>query len=68
MSVYRYEGTFETPIGIADDLAFVIPFDDHGVPCALVESDNEAIRSWVAEKLDEYRELSSQLTIESFPE
>lgn len=68
MFVYRYDGSFETPIGIADGRAFVMPFDDHGVPCALIESDNEAICSWVADRLDECREQSSQLTAETLPE
>lgn len=65
MTVYRYEGPFETPIGIADGRAFIMPFDDHGVPCAFIEADNDAIRSWVVERLDECREQSSQLTVES---
>lgn len=63
MKVYRYDG--EVPVGFAlfDDTAVIFPYDQQMRECALIETENETIRSWVEEQLDEYEKRAEQLTV-----
>lgn len=65
--VYRYDGSIPLPMGVADDRAFLLPLDEHGVPCALVETANETVRRWVADSFDEYRAEATLLTADDAP-
>ncbi|MFC7029066.1 hypothetical protein ACFQH8_19710 [Halomicroarcula sp. GCM10025710] len=49
-------------------MAMLVPVDEQDVPVALIETENATIRSWVETKIDEYREKSTELTIEDLPE
>lgn len=66
--VYRYEGTFPLSLGVADGVAMLAPTDDQGIPGALVETDDEVVRAWVTERLDDYREQSTRLTVDDLPD
>jgi predicted transcriptional regulator len=67
-AVYLYDGTISTLLAIADGTAMLVPVDEQDIPVALVETENETIRSWVESKIDEYREQSTALTVEDLPE
>lgn len=66
--VYRYDGTMPMGIGVADGVAMLAPTDDDGIPGALVETDDEVVRAWVTERLDDYREQSTRLTVDDLPD
>lgn len=63
VSIYRTEEAIPLPMGVVDDTAFLTPLDQRDIPCALVESENDRIRSWVVERLDGYRDRASEVTV-----
>lgn len=67
VSIYRTEEPIPLPMGVVDDTAFLIPLDQRDIPCALVESENDRIRSWVVERLDGYRDRGSEVTVADLP-
>jgi predicted transcriptional regulator len=66
-AVYLYDGNIPTLLAVADGTAMLVPVDEQDVPVALVETENPTIRSWVEAKIDEYREQSTELTVENLP-
>ncbi|WP_458208120.1 helix-turn-helix transcriptional regulator [Haladaptatus sp. NG-SE-30] len=64
MKAYLYDGHIPLLLTIADDTAMLAPTDENGIPTAVVETENETIRSWVETRLDEYREQSVEMTVE----
>lgn len=67
MTVYRYEGEIPVGLALADDVALILPRDEQDLPCAVIETENETIRTWVAETLDEYRDRATEVTVEDLP-
>ncbi|WP_255196948.1 helix-turn-helix transcriptional regulator [Halorarius litoreus] len=67
MSTYRYEGAVPFSIGLVDDTALILPYDDHSVPCALIETENETIREWVETTIDAYRDRATRVTVDDLP-
>jgi predicted transcriptional regulator len=67
MAVYRYDGEVTFSLGLMDDVAVIVPYDDHSAPCALIETTNETVRAWVTATLDEFRERSNRVTVEDLP-
>lgn len=63
LTVYRFDGTVPLSVGIADETAIMVPYDDNDVPCALIDTENEVIRDWVAETIRDYRERADLLTV-----
>lgn len=61
-TIYRYEGPVSYQLGIHDDTAVIVPLDDNGAPCAVIETEDDVIREWVTDELDAYRSRASQLT------
>jgi predicted transcriptional regulator len=61
---YLYDGPIPLILAIADEKAMLAPTDENGIPSAVIETENETIRSWVETEIDEYREQSVELTIE----
>lgn len=67
-TIYRYEGEVPVMLGLFDDTAGIVPLDEDGMPCgAFIETDNEAIRVWVKETLDAYRERAEEVTAGDLP-
>jgi predicted transcriptional regulator len=64
MTAYLYDGHIPLLLAIADDTAMLAPTDENGIPTAVIETENEIIRSWVETRLDEYREQSVEMTRE----
>ncbi|MDX1747785.1 MAG: hypothetical protein R3324_17775, partial [Halobacteriales archaeon] len=62
--VYRYDGTIPMVFAIADEIAILAPTDAQKLPGAVIETDDEVIRAWVETKIDEFREQSTELTVE----
>lgn len=68
ITVYRFDGTVPLSVGLADETALVVPYDDNNAPCALIDTENDVIRDWVSEMLREYREQAELLTLSDLPE
>jgi hypothetical protein len=43
---------------VADDTALIVPLDDAGAPCGVIETDDGVIRTWVNDEIDAYRLVS----------
>jgi len=67
-TIHRYDGDASFMMGMFDDTASLVPLDDSGVPCAFVESDHEAVRKWVTDTFDSYREKATQLSADDLPD
>lgn len=67
-TVHRYDGDVAFMAGMLDDTATIVPLDDSGVPCAFVESDDDAVRAWVTDTLESYREEATPLSVDAAPE
>ncbi|WP_276275266.1 winged helix-turn-helix domain-containing protein [Haladaptatus sp. QDMS2] len=68
MTIYRYDG--EVPIGFAlfDEIAVIFPYDEQMREYALIETENETIRSWVEAQMDGYQEQATLITPAALPE
>lgn len=64
VTIYRYDGQVSAMLGLFDELASIVPLEDSGVPCALVESDNETVRAAVTETLSRYQNRAKPVTVE----
>ncbi|MFC6733928.1 winged helix-turn-helix domain-containing protein [Haladaptatus sp. DYSN1] len=62
--MFVYDGAIPYVLAIVDGLTLLAPTDEHGIPVALVETDNQAVRSWVEEKLDDYQERATEVTLD----
>ncbi|WP_435156495.1 helix-turn-helix transcriptional regulator [Haladaptatus sp. DFWS20] len=67
VKMFLYDGTIPFLLAVTDGTALLAPTDEHDIPVALVETRNEAIRSWVETRIEEYREESTALTVEDLP-
>jgi len=65
--VYRYDGTIPMNLGLADDVAMLLPTDERGLPGALIETEAETIRAWIDEQFEAYRDRSTELTLDDLP-
>jgi predicted transcriptional regulator len=65
--VYRYDGAIPMMFATVDDSALLAPTDEQGMPGALIETEDEAIRAWVDEQFDKYKERSTELTVDDLP-
>jgi len=65
VTIHRYEGDVSVMVGLLDDVASIVPLDDSGVARAFVESDDETVRSAVADTLERYRDRAEPVSIES---
>ena len=68
MTIYRFEGTVSLSVGLADETAIMVPYDDNTVPCALIDTENDVIRDWVSKMIHEYRAQAELLTLTDLPE
>ena len=60
-TIYRYDGPVSYQLGVADDTALIVPLDNAGAPCAVIETEDDMIREWVIDELDAYRSRSTRL-------
>lgn len=67
VELFRFDGTAELMMAVADETAVLGPLDEQQMPRAFIESDDEKLHSWVEAKLDEYRASSSQITMDDLP-
>lgn len=63
MRIHRYEGDIPLVFGEADGTLFLAPKGEDGVPVALVETTNEAVRAWIDERWAAYVAASTELTM-----
>ena len=66
-TVYRYDGPVSYQLGVADGTALIVPLDDAGAPCALIETEDDVIRAWVTDEIDAYRSRASPVSWDTFP-
>jgi len=67
VELFRFDGTVELMMAVADETAVLGPLDGQQMPRAFIESDDETVHSWVEAKLDEYRAASSPITLDDLP-
>ena len=67
LTVYQYTGEVSIALGIIDDIATIVPYDEQNVPCALIDTESESIRSWVSDTMDGYRDRSELITVADIP-
>ena len=65
--VYEFDGSIPQPLGLADGVGLLAPTDEHGIPGALVESEDEVVRAWLTERLDDHRDRATRLTDDDLP-
>lgn len=63
-TIYRYDGPVSVMLGTYDDLAGIVPLDDSGMPTAFIESDHDAVRSWVRDTIAARRAEAVEVTPE----
>lgn len=60
--VYRFEGESPYVMGIRDRREVSIcAVDERGYPIGLIETDDETVRSWVADTIEDYRRRATPL-------
>lgn len=67
VTVYRYAGEIPFSLVLADDVAEIVPYNDEGVPCALVDTEDETIREWVVDTLDGHRNRAERISVDDLP-
>jgi predicted transcriptional regulator len=67
LSLYRYEGSADFLFGIFDESVGIVPIDDTGMPCGLIEAKADPIRTWARDTFEEYRRTATQLTPDALP-
>lgn len=67
MRGYRYDGTIPLILAVADGTAMLAPTDENGIPTAVIATGNEVVRSWVHDRIDEYREQATELSLDDLP-
>lgn len=67
VDLFRYDGTVELMLAILDETAVIGLLDEHGLPRAFIESNDETVRSWVEAELDAYRTVSTRITLSDLP-
>ncbi|MFC7177052.1 hypothetical protein [Halosegnis marinus] len=65
--LFAYDGEIPLVLAVADGTALLAPTDERGLPVALIETENEAVRSWVVGVLDDYRDRSTEVTLDDVP-
>lgn len=67
VTVYRYAGEIPFTLVLADDVAGIVPYNDEGAPCALIDTTDETVREWVVDTLDDYRNRAERITVDDLP-
>lgn len=62
VTILRYDGSVSMMLGLLDEIASIVPLDHNGVPCAFIESDDEAVRTWVSDTIETYREQANPIS------
>lgn len=65
-SVFVADESIPDIVGINDGVVYFGVDDDKGAPLALIETDDETVRTWAAETFESYQEDTSLLTTDSF--
>ena len=66
-TAYRYDGTIPAMLGVVDGTVMLVATDGSGIPAAVIESDDEAVREWAESTIDGYIAESTELTVEDLP-
>ena len=65
-TVFVCDEDVPTVVGINDGVVYVGVDDRNGAPIALIETDDETVRSWAEDTFESYRRTSSLLTLDRF--
>lgn len=66
--VYRYDGSVPMTMAVADGTALLVVADTQGIPGAVLETDDEAVRGWVDRRFEQYRDAATELSIADIPD
>jgi predicted transcriptional regulator len=61
LSICRYDGPAIFLFGIFDDTVGLVPIDDDGMPCGLVEATADPVQTWARDTFEEYRRAGSHV-------
>ena len=64
-TIYRYDGVVDVMLGILGDTAVIQPLDEAGNPRAIIDTDDQTIVDWVADRLASYRSEAEEITPET---
>jgi hypothetical protein len=67
LSLYRHDGSALFLFGIFDETVGIVPIDDAGMPCGLIEAETAPIRTWAKKTFEDYRRAATRLTPEVLP-
>lgn len=67
LSLYRHEQAAVLLFGVFDETVGIVPIDDAGVPCGLIETETDPIRTWGEETFEAYRRGAERITPEAVP-
>lgn len=67
-SITCYDGAVPMTMAVIDETALLVPADAQGIPGALIESEDAAVRSWVDEQFETYRRAATPLTPSALPD
>lgn len=61
LSLYSYDEEAAFLLGTFDDIVGIVPIDDAGMPCGLIEGTSEPIRAWGRDTFEEYRRSATRV-------
>lgn len=67
LSLYRYEGSADFPVGIFDESVGIVPIDNTEMPCGLIETEADPIQTWAEDTFEEYQRKATRLTPDALP-
>lgn len=66
-TIYRYDGVVDLMIGLLDDVAVIQPIDAGGMAVAIIESTDDAVRTWVENEIDARRREATVVDPDTLP-
>lgn len=66
-TIHRYDGSFSAMVGVLDGTAVINPIDESGLPCGLVETDDDLVRAWVEATIDAHKAEAEEITAATLP-
>lgn len=67
LSLYRYDGSAAFLFGIFDESIGIVPIDDTEMPCGLIETEADPIRTWARETFEERQRRATRFTPDALP-
>lgn len=66
-TIYRYDGVVDVMIGLFDEVAVIQPIDEGGMAVAIIESTDDAVRTWVENEIEARRQEATLVDPDTLP-